>query len=121
MESSRDGLKYWDLLIFDPFSPSSLFYLRILTYIGFEAPVIKEGLIIVISSVTLQNCFGKPGEVCGKNPGWVKVPGPFYICHFFTQLPILYTHIETWVLGGPVIKDGLILVISIVTLRNCFG
>ena len=93
-------------LIFDPFSPSSLFYLRILTYIGFEAPVIKEGLIIVISSVTLQNYFGDPGEVCGKYPGWVKVPGPFDICHFFTQLPILYTYIETYGFLGAHHKRG---------------
>ena len=63
---------------------------------GLGGAVIKERLILVISIVTFQNCFGKPGYVCGKNPGWVKVPGPFYICHFFTQLPILYTHIETY-------------------------
>ena len=44
---------------------------------GFGGPVIKEGLILVISIVTLQNYFGDLGEVCGKYPGWVKVPGPF--------------------------------------------
>ena len=72
---------------------------------GFGGPVIKEGLILVISIVTLQNYYGDLGEVCGKYPGWVKVPGPFDICHFFTQLTILTTYIETynrdiWVLGG---------------------
>ena len=46
---------------------------------GFGGPVIKEGLILVISIVTLQNYFGDLGEVYGKYPGWVKVPGPFDI------------------------------------------
>ena len=63
---------------------------------GFGCPVIKEGLILVISIVTLQNYYGDLGEVCGKYPGWVKVPGPFDICHFFTQLAILFTYIETY-------------------------
>ena len=67
---------------------------------GFGGPVIKEGLILVISIVTLQNHFGDLGEVCGKHPGWVKVPGPFDICHFFTQLTILFTYIETYGFWG---------------------
>ena len=46
---------------------------------GFGRPVIKEGIILVISIVTLQNYFGDLGEVYGKYPGWVKVPGPFDI------------------------------------------
>ena len=71
------------LFIFATFSPSSLFHLRILRRMGFGGPVIKEGLILVVSIVTLQNYYGDLGEVCGKYPGWVKVPGPFDICHFF--------------------------------------
>ena len=67
---------------------------------GFGGPVIKEGIILVISIVILQNCLGDPGEVCGKYPGLVKVPEPFDICHFFTQLPILCTYIETYGWGG---------------------
>ena len=63
---------------------------------GFGGPVIKEGLILVISIVTLQNYFGDLGEVCGKYPGWVKVPGPFDICHFFTLLCVGYTN-KIWV------------------------
>ena len=39
--------------------------------------VIKEGIILVMSIVTLQNYYGDLGDVCGKYPGWVKVPGPF--------------------------------------------
>ena len=58
--------------------------------------VIKEGLIIVISIVALQNYYGYLGEVCGKYPGWVKVPGPFDICHFFTHLTISFRYIETY-------------------------
>ena len=38
----------------------------------------------------------------------------------FTQLTILFTYIETYGFWGPVIKEGLILVISIVTLQNYF-
>ena len=67
---------------------------------GCGGPVIKEGLILVISIVTLQNYYGDLGEVCGKYPGWVKVPGPFDICHFFTQLTILFTYIETYGFWG---------------------
>ena len=67
---------------------------------GFGGPVIKEGLILVISIVTLQNYYGDLGEACGKYPGWVKVPGPFDICHFFTQLTILFTYIETYGFWG---------------------
>ena len=52
-------------MIFDHFSPSSLFYLHILIYMGFGGPLINEGLILVISIVTLQNCFGDLGEMCG--------------------------------------------------------
>ena len=44
---------------------------------GFGEPVIKEGLILVISIVTFQNCFGDLGDVCGTYPGCVKVPEPF--------------------------------------------
>ena len=67
---------------------------------GFGGPVIKEGLTLVISIVTLQNYYGDLGEVCGKYPGWVKVAGPFDICHFFTQLTILFTFIETYGFWG---------------------
>ena len=98
--STQDGWKYRDLLIFATFSPSSLFYLRIKTFMGFGGPVIKESLILVTSIVTLQNYYGDLGEVCGKYPGWVKVPGPFDICHFFTQLSIIFTYIETYGFWG---------------------
>ena len=67
---------------------------------GFGGPVIKEGLTLVISIVTLQNYYGDLGEVCVKYPGWVKVPGPFDICHFFTQLTILFTFIEIYGFWG---------------------
>ena len=49
---------------------------------GFGGPVIKEGIILVISIVTLQNCFGDLGEICGKYPRWLKVPGPLDIDPF---------------------------------------
>ena len=152
---------------------------------GFGGPVIKEGIILVNSIVTLQNCFGDLGEICGKYPRWLKVPGPLDIGPFLTQFPILFAYIDIhgfwgarykrgsnfsyldcytpklfwrprwdmwqvpkiaestgtswyltlfdpvpysihvywyiWVFGGPVIKEGIILVISIVTLQNCFG
>ena len=39
---------------------------------GFGVPVIKEGIILVISIVTLQNYYGDLGEVCGKYPGGCK-------------------------------------------------
>ena len=67
---------------------------------GFGGPVMKEGLILVISIVTLQNYFGDLGEVCGKYPGWVKVSGPFNIRHFFTQPHYsIYVYRDIWVLG----------------------
>ena len=84
-------------------------------------PIIKEGIILVNSIVTLQNCFGNLGEICGKYPRWLKVPGPLDIGPFLTQFPILFAYIDIYMgFGGPVIKEGLILVISIVTLQNCF-
>ena len=67
---------------------------------SFGGPVIKEGLILVISIVTLQNYYEDLGEVCGKYPGWVKVPGPFDISQFFTKLTILFTYIETYGFWG---------------------
>ena len=105
---------------------------------GFGGPVIKEGIILVISIVTLQNCFGDLGEICGKYPRWLKVPGPLDIGPFLTQFPILFAYIDIYGFWGarykrgynfsylatyciPVIKEGIILVISIVTLQNCFG
>ena len=90
---------------------------------GFGGPVIKEGLILVISIVTLQNWNGDLGEVCGKYAGWLKVPGPLYILPFFTQLPILFTYIDIYCffLEGAVIKEGLILGILIVTPQNWYG
>ena len=75
-------LKVPDLLIFDPVRPSSLFYLRILIYMGFGGPVIKEGIILVISIVTLQNCFGELNKICDKYSRWLKVPGPLDIGPF---------------------------------------
>ena len=87
---------------------------------GFWGPVIKEGIIFVISIVTLQNCFGDLGEMCGKYSRWLKVPGPLDIGPFLTQLPILFAYIDIYGLWGPVIKEGIILVISIVTFQNCF-
>ena len=98
--STQDGWKYRDLLIFDPFWPSSLFYLRILIYMGFGGPVIKEGIILVISIVKLQNCFGDLGEICGKYPRWLKVPGPLDIWPFLTQFPILFAYIDIYGFGG---------------------
>ena len=62
--------------------------------------IIKEGIILVMSIVTLQNYFGELGEICGKYPGWLKVPGPFDISHFCTQLTILITYIEPYGLWG---------------------
>ena len=87
----------------------------------FGGTVLKEGLILVISIVTLQNCFGDLGEMCGKYPRWVKVPGPFDIWTFFTQLPTPFTYIDIYGYWGPVIKEGLIWVISIVTLQQKVG
>ena len=69
-------------------------------------PVIKEGINLVISNVTLQNDNGDLGEICDKYPGWVKVPGTFDICHFFTQLTILFTFIETYGFWGARYKRG---------------
>ena len=71
---------------------------------GFGGPVIKEGIILVMSIVTLQNYYGDLGEVCGKYPGWVKESGPFDICHLFTQLTILFTYIETYGFWGSCYK-----------------
>ena len=88
---------------------------------GFGGPVIKEGIILVISIVTLQNCFGDLGEICGKYPRWLKVPGPLDIGPFLTQFTILFAYIDIYGFWGPLIKQGIILVISIVTLQNCFG
>ena len=51
----------------------------------------------------------------------MKVPGPLYSRPFLTQLPILFTYIDIYGFGGPIIKEGLILVISIVTRQNSFG
>ena len=73
---------------------------------GFGGPIIKEGIILVISIVTLQNYYGDLGEVCGKYPGWVKVPGPFNIVHFVTQLTILFTYIERYGFLGARYKRG---------------
>ena len=70
---------------------------------GFGGPVIKEGLILFISIVTLQNYYGDLGEVCGKYPGCVKIPGPFDICHFWTDPAhySIYVYWDIWVLGVP--------------------
>ena len=69
---------------------------------GFGGPVIKEGLILVISIVTLQNDNGDLGEVCGKYPGWVKVPGPFDILPLFHPAHYyIYVYRDIWVLGVP--------------------
>ena len=78
---------------------------------GFGAPVIKEGIILVISIVTLQNCFGDLGEICGNYPIWLKVLGPLDIGPFLTQLPILFTYIDIYgccvfFLGGGRYKRG---------------
>ena len=88
---------------------------------GFGGPVVKEGILLVISIVTLQNCFSDLGEICGKYPRWLKVPGPLDIGPFLTQFLILFTYIDIYGFWGPLIKQGIILVISIVTLQNCFG
>ena len=68
--------------------------------------VIKENLIVVILIVTLQNYYGDLGDVCGKYPGWVKVSGPFDICHFVTQFTILVTYIEIYGFWGARYKRG---------------
>ena len=63
-------------------------------HMSFWGPVIKEGLMLVMSIVTVQKYVGDLDEVCGKYPGWVTVPGHFDISHFFTQLTILFTYME---------------------------
>ena len=92
----------------DPFWPSSLFHSRILIYMGFwgGGAVIKEGIILVISIVTLQNCFGDLGEICGKYPRWLKVPGPLDIGPFLTQFPILFGYIDLYGFWGARYKRG---------------
>ena len=70
--------------------------------------VIKEGVILVNSIVTLQNCVGDLGELCGKYSRWVKVPVPLDILPFFTQLPIIFTYIDIYGFWGRVMKEGLI-------------
>ena len=78
------------------FTQLPILYTYIETY-GFLGPIIKEGLILVISIVTLQNYYGDLlAVVCGKYPGWVKIPGPFDILPFFIQLPILIMYIEIY-------------------------
>ena len=104
--STHNGWKYRDLLIFDNFSLSSLFYLHILIYMGFGGPLIKEGLVLVISIVTLQNYFSDLCEMCGKYAGWVKVPGHLDIWPFFTQLPIICTYIDIYGFRGAPYKRG---------------
>ena len=89
-----------------PFLTQFLFYLRILIYMVFRAPVIKEGIILFISIVTLQNCFGDLGEICGKYPRWLKVPGPLDIGPFLTQFPILFAYIEIYGFWGARYKIG---------------
>ena len=69
---------------------------------GFGGPVTKDVLILVISIVALQNCFGDLGEMCGKYPRWLKVQRPLDIGPFLTQLPILFVHILIYMgFGGP--------------------
>ena len=110
----------WYLTIFHP----APYYFYIYWYIWVSGgALIKEGLILVFLIVTLQNCFGDLGEMCGKYSWWVKVPGPLDIWPFFTQLelPIIFTYIDIYGFWGPLIKEGLILVISIVALQNYFS
>ena len=92
--------------VFGPFLTQFLFYLRILIYMGFGGPVIKEGIILVISIVTLQNCFSDLGEICGKYPKWLKVPGPLDIGPFLTQFPILFAYIDIYGFWGARYKRG---------------
>ena len=73
---------------------------------GFGGPVIKEGIILVISIVTLQNCFGDLGEMCGKYSRWLKVPGPLDIGPFLTQFPIIFTYIDIYGFWGARYKRG---------------
>ena len=52
----------WYLTIFHP----APYYFYIYWYMWVSGgPLIKEGLILVIFIVTLQNCFGDLGEMCG--------------------------------------------------------
>ena len=73
---------------------------------GFGGPVIKEGKILVISIVTLQNCFGDLGEMRGRYPRWLKVPGPLDIGPFLTQFPILFAYIDIYGFWGARYKRG---------------
>ena len=73
---------------------------------GFGGPVIKDGIILVISIITLQNCFGDLGEMCGKYPRWLKVPGPLDIGPFLTQLPIIFVYIDIYGFWGARYKRG---------------
>ena len=59
---------------------------------GFGGPVINEDLILVISIVTLQNCFGYLGEMCGEYSRWLKVPGPLDIGPFFPAPYSIYIY-----------------------------
>ena len=81
-----------------------IIFTRYIDIYGFWGPLIKEGMILVISIVTLQNCFGDLGEICGKYPRWLKVPGPLDIGPFLTQLPILFTYIDIYGFWGPIKK-----------------
>ena len=99
--STQDGWKYRDLLILDPFWPSSLFYSRILIYMGFGGPVIKEGIILVISIVTLQNCFWRPRWDMWQVPKMAESTGTSWYWTLFDPVPYsIYIYWYIWVLGA---------------------
>ena len=54
---------------------------------GFGGPVIKEGIILVISIVTLQNSFGDLGEICGKYPKMAESTGTSLYWTLFDPVP----------------------------------
>ena len=79
---------------------------------GFGGPVIKEGLILVISIVILQNYYGDLGDVCGKYPVWVKVPGPLdYLIILTPYITMICVITDIRVLGIPLYKKSIASVI----------
>ena len=88
---------------------------------GFGGGLIKEGLVLVISIVTLQNYFSDLCEMCGKYAGWVKVPGHLDIWPFFTQLPIQFTYIDIYGFWGAPYKRGSNFSYIDCCTPNCFG
>ena len=119
MASTQNGWKYRDLLIFDPFSPSSLFYFTYIDIYGFWGARYKR----VSNFISYLDCHTPKKElVTPIIYGWITQYGwNTWDLLIFNHFDTIHNHDLRYYKYGSVLQTSITTVTLIVVLHKCVG